>query len=168
MLLSDTLLKASCFVSKLNWSNPEDRKLNINPSLSCRQVSFGLIDCKKDAAEILDLVSEDVNKGMKELVDGKLVGFKDMFNNTRSAIIPRGPMNIQVISPTTIGYTHDSVEQNTHLTPGLQPSREYIIWTIVEEFTNFVCGYLSFYPTIQGRNNTSTCRCPYYTLIAAQ
>ena len=149
-------------------SNPEDRKLVCNPSLNCRQVSFGLIDCKKDAAEILDLVSEDVNKGMKELVDGKLVGLKDMFNNTRSAIIPRGSTNIQVISPTTIGYIHESVEHNTHLTPGLQPSREYTIWTIVEEFTNFVCGDLAFYATIQGRDGTSTCRYPYCALTAAQ
>ena len=96
---SDHGAGASRFVSKLNLSSPEDRKLNSNPSLNCRQVSFGLIDCKKDAAEILDIVSDDVNKGMKELVDGKLVGFKDMFNNTRSAIIPRGSTNIQVISP---------------------------------------------------------------------
>ena len=165
---SDHGAGASRFVSKLNLSSPEDRKLNSNPSLNCRQVSFGLIDCKKDAAEILDLVSDDVNKGMKELVDGKLVGFKDMIKNTRSAIIPRGSTNIQVISPTTICYTHESIQHNTHLTPGLQPSSEYTIWTIVEEFTNFVCGDLAFYATIQGSDGTSTCRCPYCTLTAVQ
>ena len=68
-----------CLVSclKINLSSPDNRKLDNNPSLNCRQVSFGLIDCRKDAAEMLDLVSDDVNKGIKELVDGKLVGFKD-------------------------------------------------------------------------------------------
>ena len=81
----------------------------------------------QDAAEILDFVSKDVNKEKKKLEDGKLVGFKDMFNNTRSAIIPIGPTNTRVISSTTIGYTYGSVEQNTHLTPGLQPSRECTI-----------------------------------------
>ena len=29
----------------------------------------------------IDLVSDDVNKGMKELAGGKLVGFKDKYNN---------------------------------------------------------------------------------------
>lgn len=72
----------SCFVSKVNLTPPDDCRLHNNPSLNCRQVPFGLIDCKKDVVEILNLVSEDINKGVKVLSDGKLVGFRDQYNNT--------------------------------------------------------------------------------------
>ena len=163
---SDHGAGASRFVSKINLSSPDYRKVHNNPSLNCRQVSFGLIECKKDAAEILDLVSEDVNKGMKELAGGKLVGFKDQYNNVRSTILPRGATHIELENTTTIKYCLLSNTKVTYLTPGLQLSGTYIIWTIVEEFTNFVCGDLAFYATIQGRDGTSNCRCPYCTLSA--
>ena len=94
-------------------------------------MSFGLIDYKKDPTEILHLVSDDINKGMKELVDGKLMGFKDQYNNTRLVILPRGSKNIQATTPTTIKYTLSNEVYTIHLTLGFQPSSEYTIWTII-------------------------------------
>ena len=129
-------------------------------------MSFGLIECKKDAAEILDLVSDDANKGMKELAGRKLVGFKDQYNNVQSTILPREATHIELTNTTIIKYHLSNDTKVAHLTPGLQPSQTYIIWTIVDEFTNFVCGDLAFYATIQGRDGTSNCRCPYCTLSA--
>ena len=93
---------------------------------------------------IIDLVSDDVNKGMKELAGRKLVGFKDTYNNVRSTILPRGATHIEVTNTTTIKYRLLNDTKFAHLTPGLQPSQTYIIWTIVEEFTNVVCGDLAF------------------------
>ena len=127
---------------------------------------FGLIECKKDVAEILDLVSDDVNKKMKELAGGKLVGFKNQYNNVRSTILPRGAKSIELTNTTTIKYCLLSKTKGADLTPGLQPSPTYLIWTITKEFINFVCGDLAFYATIQGRDGTSNSQCPYCTLSA--
>ena len=114
----------------------------------------------------IDLVSDDVNKGMKELAGGKLVGFKDKYNNARCTIIPREATHIELMNTTTIQYHLSNDTKVAHLTPGLLESETYIIWTIVPEFTNFICGDLAFYATIQGRDGMSSSRCPYCTLLA--
>lgn len=40
-------------------------------------------------------------------------------------------------------------------------STDFIIWTIVKEFKYYVCGDLAFYATIQWRDGSSHCRCPW-------
>ena len=40
----------------------------------------------------------------------------------------------------------------------------YEIWTVVNDFKLFVCGDLAFFTTISGRENYSSCGCPYCDL----
>ena len=44
----------------------------------------------------------------------------------------------------------------------------HTIWTIIPQFRTFACGDLAFFATILGREDSSTCNCPYCSLKAKQ
>lgn len=59
--------KAVRIVAKINLKSPQERRERAKAEYGCRLLSLGNIDCKKDTAEIMSLVKDDINAGCEEL-----------------------------------------------------------------------------------------------------
>ena len=167
----------SRLVSKINLTSSQSRRDFNKIEHGSRTFQFGNIDCKKDKAEILALIAPSVNETMERLKNGMLVGVKDEKNNLEVLFLPK---NVKA-SLTTLkrdGKVHLQWTQEEGGSEILKvfelknldtdDNQTYHIWTVVDNFVHFVCGDLAFLATIQGRDETSHCRCPWCDLSSKE
>ena len=84
-------------------------------------------------------------------------------------MIPKEGDEICVVAGTIQYQIGNNTYQNEISNPDFDTENgEHTCWTPIPSFTIFGCGDLAFYATILGRENSSTCYCPYCSLTAAQ
>ena len=168
----------SRILGKINLTNSQSRRDIGKIEHGARIHQFGNIDCKKDKAEILELIAPSLNKTLKKLEDGMLVGVKDGNKNVEVFYLPKYAKPSLTLSKNDNNVSMKWIEKDEEgcekvkefpLTSlKIQNKELYHIWTVVDNFVHFVTGDLAFLATIQGRDETSHCRCPWCDLSSSE
>ena len=142
---------------------------------------IGLLHKKSMKVEIFILPKESTNFKVKQSSktkidkDGKETSERLLF------LTFQVPVNLSALEDETIEDSGEdtmyeekrmeikklTLSQETPLSSSYYPliSNLYHIWTITPSFQITICGDLAFYATIQGRDGSSNCRCPYCDIL---
>ena len=165
----------SRILGKINLTDSQSRRDMEKIEHGARIQQFGNIDCKKDKAEILECIAPSLNETLKKLEDGMLIGIKDEEKNVEVHYVPKKARASLAVSKNEDKVSLQWIERDEE---GHENSKEVVLtslkiqnepyhfWTVVDNFVHYVTGDLAFLATIQGRDETSHCRCPWCDLSA--
>jgi hypothetical protein len=136
-----------------------------------RVTQFGYIKCRKDKKEILAQVAPHMNETFKAFREGMLAGIIDEFDNREVVFLPK-----KSYESVKFSKEDEKVKMNWTEPEGVNKEKElnFVVsdklkmWSVIKCFHCNVSGDCAFVATIQGRDGTSSCRCPYCTLTINQ
>ena len=165
----------SRILGKINLTDSQSRRDMEKIEHGARIQQFGNIDCKKDKAEILECIAPSLNETLKKLEDGMLIGIKDEDKNVEVHYVPKKARASLAVSKNEDKVSLQWIERDEEGCENLKEAiltslkiqdEPYHFWTVVDNFVHFVTGDLAFLATIQGRDESSHCRCPWCDLSA--
>ena len=132
-----------------------------------RVTQYGCIVCKKDKEPIMAQVAPTMEKTITALETSMMIGVEDEDNNIDLVCIPK---NVRDSVRTSVSNgkvelcwpIEDGETKRIHLKH--LTSKDVRIWPIIENFYYNIAGDIAYFHTIQGRDGTSSCRCPYCDL----
>jgi hypothetical protein len=132
-----------------------------------RVTQYGCIVCKKDKEPIMAQVAPTMEKTITELETYMMIGVEDEEENVDVVCIPK---NVRDLVRTSVSNgkvelcwpIEDGETKRIHLKH--LTSKDVRIWPIIENFYYNIAGDIAYFHTIQGRDGTSSCRCPYCDL----
>ena len=131
-----------------------------------RVIQYGCVKCRKDKAPILLEVAPALNKTLQDLDRGCLVGFEDEEANIDVAFVPKAARKTVKTEKNEGNIKMKFVENEEIISKDLKhlKSEAVRIWTVIENFYYNIAGDVAYFHTLQGRDGTSSCRCPYCPL----
>ena len=132
-----------------------------------RVTQYGSIVCKKDKEPIMAQVAPTTEKAITELETSMMIGVEDEDENIDVVCIPK---NVRDVVRTSVSngivelcWPIENGETKRihlkHLT-----SKGVSIWDVIENFYYNISGDIAYFFTMQGRDGSSSCKCPYCDL----
>ena len=156
---------SSKYLLRTNYLDSAARRKNNSVEYGTRTVQFSEIQCKKDVHQIQAKVAPVINKGITKLEKSMLIGIILDKKKVQCELIPKDASNINIQSQgdgTYLNYTDNNKSYKVRVSEKLSKHTSY--QTVIHNFKIVVCGDLSFYATVTGRDGHLHVRCPYCDL----
>ena len=164
---------SSKFVFRVNLESPTNMRDMQNIDSKSLIFQFANITCKKDTGDIISLISKEINDSIHDIKYGRMVGVRNIITNKVKVVyLPtyssdlkteyiRGKLHLSWLESTKFGYNNHMLHEIDDIGNGQIEDDTYHIWEVIPGFNLFITGDLAFYATISGRENYSSCGCPY-------
>ena len=174
ILGSDHGAGSSKFLFRANLASPTEMRDLDNIDSKSIIFQFASITCKKDTEDVISLINKEMNKCINDFRHGRLVGIKNEINNKIKVVyVPtyatmikteyiKGKLYLSWIEINDLcRKMHMLHEINDIANSVVEDNSTNLIWDVIPAFNVYVTGDLAFYATISGRENYSSCGCPY-------
>ena len=157
LLGSDHGAGASTCLCRLLLEPSSERRKEESADYGTVTYVFAHMQCKKDNAELLNLVAPTANDGIELMRKSKLVAVKDKNNLVQCKFIPKGATRISARA-SRLCYTHDDEDFQIEL-DGFDPESLLVPWIAIQNFVIKVPSDLLCQFILQGREGHSTSKC---------
>ena len=171
---SDHGAGSSKFLFRANLISPYEMFHLDNIDSQSLIFQFANITCKKDSADVISILNKEINKYIHDFCLGKLVAIKNELNEkTKVVFLPtyvsdvkttyiRGNLCLNWEVMNEFNVRQAMLHNIEDISNGIVEDNTYLIWDVVAGFNLYITGDLAFYDaTISGRENYSSCGCPY-------